>query len=82
MTNSIVWDLEKNPGNEKGTHFCCENWNPWKKLVKTKGYVGTNGYWYLLSMLPIPIGTPVAFRFDEFFHGILKPPRKTNEIWK
>ena len=25
MTNSIVWDLEKNPGNEKGTHFCCEN---------------------------------------------------------
>ena len=21
---------------------------------------------------------PVALRFDEFFHGIFKPPRKTN----
>ena len=78
MTNSIVWDLEKKSGKWKVTLF----WSLWKKLVKTKGYVGTNGYWYLLSMLPIPIGTPVAFRFDEFFHGILKPPRKTNEIWK
>ena len=29
-------------------------------------------------MLPIPIGNHVALRFDEFFHGILKPPRKTN----
>ena len=48
--------------------------------TKTKGYGVTNGYWYLLSMLPIPIGNHVALRFDEFFHGILKPPRKTNEI--
>ena len=54
----------------------------WKKLVKSQCYVVTNGYWYLLSMLPIPIGNHVALRFDEFFHGIFKPPRKTNEIWK
>ena len=39
---------------------------------------GTNGYWYLLSMLPIPIGTQVALRFDEFFHEIFKPPQITN----
>ena len=46
--------------------------------TKTKGYGVTNGYWYLLSMLPIPIGNLVAFHFDEFFFKEFSKPPKTN----
>ena len=49
-----------------------------KKLVKLQCYVVTNGYWYLLSMLPIPIGNLVAFHFDEFFFKEFSKPPKTN----
>ena len=75
MTNSIVWDLEK-IGKWKVTLF----WSLWKKLVKSQCYVVTNGHWYLLSMLPIPIGNHVALRFDEFFHGIFKTPKNQRKF--
>ena len=43
-----------------------------KKTCQNERLQGTNGYWYLLSMLPIAIGNHVALRFDEFFSWILQ----------
>ena len=47
-----LYGIGKNPGNEKGTHFVVKSMKKTRQIAMLRG---TNGYWYLLSMLPIPI---------------------------
>ena len=65
----------KNPGNEKGTHFCCK--------IHEKNSSNRNATWYkwVLVLAQHVTNTHlyhVALRFDEFFHEIFKPPQITN----
>ena len=50
--------------------------------VTLQGYAlqGYNEAFGVMNGYQSTIGNHVALRFDEFFHGIFKPPRKTNEI--